>query len=192
MLWVHLCEPISHPPEDLAGTHGIGQLILRSNLSWLCCASVLPHFMVVSVMQGVVQYPSESSLPPCGIFISHLTSFGLSPMVHCSGKHWLRKSWENSQWVQHVSGFLSPAGLYWLLYTHTSLHDQELNLRPREGPLKSVPVRGNERLDVSMTDETNMDERLLYAWPCLECSFHLKLRNLEKNYFMLLCLSAIK
>lgn len=69
MLWVHLCEPISHPPEDLAGTHGIGQLILRSNLSWLCCASVLPHFVVVSVMQGVVQYPSESSLPPCGIFI---------------------------------------------------------------------------------------------------------------------------
>lgn len=107
---------------------------------------------------------------PVSSWSSRLTSFGLFPMVHCETL--AQKTWKNSQWVQHITRFLSPAGLHWLLYTRSSLHDRELNLRPREGSLKSVPVLGNEgvRCEHDRWDQYGW-KGCFSSWLCLECFF---------------------
>lgn len=107
---------------------------------------------------------SVSTPPPCVILILTLDfiwPFSYGPLL-CETL--AQKTWKNSQWVQHITRFLSPAGLHWLLYTHSSLHDRELNLRPREGSLKSVPVLGNEGV---RCEHDRWDQ---YGWK--GCSLH--------------------
>lgn len=116
---------------------------------------------------------------PVSSWSLRLTSFGLFPMVHCSVKHWLRKL---GKAVNKCSISLDFCHLQ-VLYTHSSLHDRELNLRPREGSLKSVPVLGNEgvRCEHDRWDQYGWKGCSLHGFALNTFSFEVE--KLRKNLF---------